>query len=285
MQKIAGGPMPAGVELMQAGAQQGSVGTSKRYHWQQPIDSVQANTDFPIVPIAPDAYDNVANIKQQYAQAMQGNSNWVVPFEQADAAYLMRKRNAEEKAQFDIWIQQKFNLTDPAQNMMLQGIAPELYQRREEVIDSQQELASRYAKVRLRGPKSIDDLYLEWLIETNRIDLPQGPVWDPKKWRQAQVPTGTSDVAWNNKRYEAGFFSPLYWMSSEQQGQQQNTDNYFDIVGNKKPFSSPEATFYQNGGNKWQPRYPDPYSGGWLSTIAGGSSPSAVGQPPADQQA
>lgn len=275
--------MPAGVELMQAGATEGSVGTSKRYHWQVPLESPQANTSFPIVPIAPDAYDNVANIKQQYASADRGNSNWVVPFEQADAAYLMRKRNAEEKAQFDMWIQQKFDLTDPAQNMMLQGIAPELYQRREEVIDSQQELASRYAKVRLRGPKSIDDLYLEWLIETSRVDLPMGPVWDPKKWRENQVPNGTSDVAWNNKRYEAGFFSPLYWMSADQQGREQDADNYFDIVGTKKPYGNPSAAFYQQGGNQWQARYPDPYAGGLASIFTGGSDPKGAAQPP-DQQ-
>ena len=162
MQKIAGGPTPQGVEMMRAGAQAGQVGQSRRYHWQHPADSQAAKTEFPIVPVAPDAYDDVANIKSQYAAvgAVAGGnqSNWVVPFEQSDAAYLLRKRDAEEKAQYDRWLQQKYNLADPAQNMMLQNIAPQLYQRREEVIDANQDLVTRYAKIRLRGAKTEEDL-------------------------------------------------------------------------------------------------------------------------------
>lgn len=158
MQKIAGGPTPQGVEMMRVGAKAGQVSQSQRYHWQQPTSSDASTTEFPIVSVAPDAYDDVANIKEQYANLGAGATNWVVPFDAGDAAYLMRKRDAEEKAQYDAWLGQKYNLTDPAQNMMLQSIAPQLYQRREEVIDANQALVSRYAKIRLRGAKSEEDL-------------------------------------------------------------------------------------------------------------------------------
>lgn len=249
MSKIPGGPTPAGAAVMRAGAKEGAVGTSKRYHWQQDINGPNANVEFPIVPVGPDPYDDVANIKDQYAylgSAAGGNkSNWVVPFEQADAQYLMRKRDQEEKAQFDMWVTQKFNLTDPAQNMMLQSIAPELFQRREEVIDTQQNLVSRYAKMRLRGAKNIEDLYLEWLIETGRIDLPKGPIWDPKAWRKAQFNNAGGDPSVdrqaNRGRYYAGFFSPLKWMGGNtdgirQMGNQANTANYFDVTGTNQVY-------------------------------------------------
>lgn len=259
MQKIAGGPTPAGTSMMRVGARSGTVNQSKRYHWQQPDGTEQAKTDFPIVPVAPDGYDDVANIKQQYASQADGASNWVVPFEQSDAAYLLRKRDAEEKAQYDIWLQQKYDLTDPAQNMMLQSIAPELYQRREEVIDANQDLVTRYAKIRLRGAKSQEDLYFEWLVETKRIDLPQGPIWDPEKWRAAQRGR-TGDDAWQNQRYQAGFFSPLKWMSRDQTGETQDPNNYFNVQGTGNRFIPDNLVHYASGGDIYDARYPNVYS-------------------------
>lgn len=274
MSKIPGGPNPAGVNMMRVGATQGAVGTSKRYHWQQPAwteangnitTNEAAKNEFPIVPVGPDPYDDIANIKSQYGKPNNVGANWVVPFEASDAAYLMRKRDAEEKAQFDAWVTQKYDLTDPAQNMMLQSIAPELYQRREEVIDTQQALVSKYAKVRLRGAKSLDDLYLEWLIETGRIDLPQGPIWDPLRWRAAQggggpaVGGAAKDLEWNRKRYNAGFFSPLRWMSETQSGRAANTANRFDITGTDDPYQNARVPFYEKGGSLYAPRYPDPH--------------------------
>lgn len=261
-----------GAAMMRVGAKEGSVGTSKRYGWQQRRDVPAAQTEFPIVPVGPDPYDDVANIKDQYAflGAGQGGnqSNWVVPFEQADAAYLMRKRDQEEKAQFDMWVTQKYDLTDPAQNMMLQSIAPELYQRREEVIDTQQQLVSRYAKMRLRGAKSLDDLYLQWLIETNRVELPKGPIWDPMKWREAQSGSNgvAGDAVWNRKRYYAGFFSPLKWMGGSGDGAQYGQDhnaNYFDITGSGNSFVSIAggSPFMATGSNSlYAQRYANAYS-------------------------
>lgn len=272
MSKIPGGPTPMGVAQMRVGAKEGTVGTSQRYHWQKGIDTEQAKTEFPIVPVGPDPYDDIAHMKEQYANARgAGNTdtNWVVPFEQSDAAYLMRKRDQEEKAQFDAWVTQKFDLTDPAQNMMLQQIAPELYQRREEVIDTQQALVSRYAKMRLRGAKNLDDLYLEWLIETNRIDLPKGPIWDPIKWRMAQAgqpgadttvaATQTRDTAWNNQRYDSGFYSILKWMGKDQAGREANKNNYFDVTGSDQQYFSNRMRYYQNGQDQYYARYPNVY--------------------------
>jgi len=152
---------------MRMNAETGATSTSLRYQWQMPYSTIdeqnRASNEFPIVPVPKDPYDDTANIKSQYADADKAGGNWVVPFDQADAQYLLRKRDAQEKAQFDAWVMQKYDITDPAQNMMLQNIAPELFQRREEVIDSQQALVSAYAKMRLRGAKSLSDLELEWL--------------------------------------------------------------------------------------------------------------------------
>ena len=222
-----GAPSNAGTNRMRLNAETGNVSTSKRYIWQIPRGDAAASNDFPIVATRKDPYDTTANIKAEFAREADVGGNWMVPFTEGDADYLKRKRDDQEKALFDSWVMTKYDITDPAQNLMLQTIAPELFQRREEVIDSQQALAGQYAKLRLRGAKSLDDLEMEWRIETGRLDLPRGPIWDPMAWRDAQSQHGLGavpgnpnqhDADWNARRYRHGMFSPLKWLTANTSG-------------------------------------------------------------------
>lgn len=236
MSRQPGAPSLQEAARMRANAETGAVSTSKRYQWQMPFDSASASNEYPIVPVPKDPYDDIANIKAQYSDNTKVGSNWVVPFESNDAQYLLRKRDAQEKAQFDAWVMQKFDITDPAQNLMLQNIAPELFQRRDEIIDSQQALVSAYSKLRLRGPKSLSDLELEWLVETNRLQLPEGPIWNPKEWRRAQhvaykTREDQTDAEWNAQRYRFGLFSPLQWITTSYAGWTPNDENKADVRG------------------------------------------------------
>lgn len=265
--KTPGAPSLAEAARMRANAQTGAVSTSKRYQWQLPAGSKGSSSEFPIVPVPKDPYDDVANVKAQYSQADAG-SNWMVPFEQSDAEYLLRKRDAEEKAEFDAWVMQKYDITDPAQNLMLQNIAPELFQRREEVIDSQQALVSAYAKMRLRGAKSLSDLELEWLIETNRLQLPEGPIWNPSMWRNNQVAKykhfeNETDDQWQAQRYRFGLFSPLVWLTKGDAGWTRNKNNPADPFGNPAKHYLPDTVPYPNDpwANTWTTPVPYPYAG------------------------
>jgi len=264
MSRTPGAPSFSDVARMRANAETGAVSATRRYQWQLPVSTAaqqqRASNEFPIVPVPKDPYDDIANIKSVYAQGVPAGSNWQVPFEQSDAEYLMRKRDAEEKAEFDAWVTQKYDLTDPSQNLMLQNIAPELFQRREEIIDVNQNLVSAYAKLRLRGAKSLSDLELEWLIETGRLELPRGPIWDPLAWRTLQRGT-TSDEEWNAKRYRFGLFSPLLWLT-EGTGGHTPTANRADIAGSGTVFAPARVPYpadhYQN---EWSYDVPYPYAG------------------------
>lgn len=294
-----GAPSIADTTRMRLNAQTGATSTSRRYQWQIPLFNAKrkpdgtgyedisvnqaASNEFPIVAVPHDPYDDIANIKQQYSDGAAAGSNWVVPFDQGDAAYELRKRDAAEKAEFDSWIMQKYDITDPAQNLMLQNIAPELFQRREEVIESQQALVSAYAKTRLRGAKSISDLELEWLIETGRLELPQGPIWDPEKWRLAQ--TGNTktantanvakDIDWNAGRYRFGLFSPMQWLTTDNAGWQPGA-NRADIRGNPAtPYYSPLVPYpLPKWKNDYGPPQPYPYAGSIMGR--GRENPSAA---------
>ncbi len=262
---------------MRMNAETGATSTSLRYQWQMPFstnaEKARAQNEFPIVPVPKDPYDDTANIKSVFGDGNQVGNNWVVPFDQADAQYLLRKRDAQEKAQFDAWVMQKYNIADPAQNMMLQNIAPELFQRREEVIDSQQALVSAYAKTRLRGAKSLSDLELEWLVETGRLELPKGPIWNPAAWRQVQAlwhgfEGGDADASFNAHRYRFGLFSPIRWLTEAEAGWKPTTSNPADIRGDiDHKYENPNVPYPLKGwGNVWGG--PTPYPGAGSNTHA-----------------
>lgn len=204
--------------------------------------AIQASNEFPYVPFASDQYDDVANIKRTWVDKGIGGrqATAVVTLDKDDANYVMRQREQLENADYDRWVMQKYDLTDPAQNFLMQQIAPDQFQRRLDLIDYQQSLVSKYARIRLLGAKSQEDLKFEWMIETGRIELPQGPIWDPKAWMSNQFrsegapgyndhqPEERGDA--NRKRFMRGLFNPLNALNEKQTGWQPN-ENPSDIRG------------------------------------------------------
>lgn len=244
LKEVPGGPSPAAIAETRTAAKAANS-VSNKYAVVDGAD--QASNEFPYVPFAQDSYDDTAEIKQAFANGAAAGNNWVVPFDSQDAEYVKRQRDQVENADFDRWVMQKFDLTDPAQLFLFQSIAPEQFQRRLDLIDYEQNLVSRYAKTRLMGARSIEDLKLEWLIETKRIELPKGPIWDPVAWMSRQYGVAgmpdhpTTQVEWaargvpNNNRFRAGLFSPLGYLTQGQVGEYANA-NRSDITGNGVEF-------------------------------------------------
>lgn len=244
LKSVAGGPSPAAIAETRRNAKEAS-GVSNKY---AVVDGAnQASNEFPYVPFAPDSYDEIADIKSQFASGAAGEEgaradNWVVPFTEQDAAYVRRQRDQMENADFDRWVMQKFDLENPAELFLFQQIAPDQFQRRMDLIDYQQNIVSRYAKMRLMGPRSLEDLKFEWLVETGRIELPRGPIWNPEQWMAQQMGLefpdgGLGDGArvlagdGNRARYMAGLFSPLKMLTETQVGWQPSA-NRGDVRGN-----------------------------------------------------
>lgn len=205
MKKVPGAPAPQSVMEMgnQARAAQ-AVGDKDIVYSTQ---NGQNTNNFPVIPFPQDSYDETMKIKSQFAGAAADNmGNWMVPFTEKEAEYVARKRNADEQAQYDQWVYQKYNLADPAQLFLFQQMCPSQFERREELIKYQVALANRYANIRLRGAKNEDDLKFEWLVETERIKLP-GVIWDPTRAR----PNENADA--KLRRYRRARFSVLDWLT------------------------------------------------------------------------
>lgn len=197
----------------------------------------QGSNEFPYQPFAQDSYDTIAQMKN----VMRGGQPMKVVFDKDDAEYMLRQRAQVENADYDRWVMQKYDLTDPAQNFLMQQIAPDQFQRRLDLIDYQQSLVSKYARIRLLGAKSSDDLRFEWMVETGRIQLPEGPIWDPEKWMTNQYirdipavgPNPPPDIKSriNRRRFMKGLFNPLNYPDDDQTGWQRNYNNPADIRG------------------------------------------------------
>jgi hypothetical protein len=225
VQQVAGGPTKA--DIRKAGQPVAGSGISGKYTTINTPNSAASN-EFPIVPFAPDTYDTTASIKRLVGDGdlttTGFGTNWVVPFTEQDAAYLIRQQEQSKNLDYERWLWKRYNLSDPAQSWMFQQIAPEQYEKRKALIMYQQNLATRYAMLRLYGPKNQEDLMLAYLVDTKQIELPQGPVWDPEQWMAAQSGSkGVSDYKANPdtywlKRYRAGMFSPMKYLNEDQVG-------------------------------------------------------------------
>lgn len=232
LKKVAGGPDIANINSINEAAKNAEAGNN--YVVTNPVS--QSSNEFPYVPFARDDYDDVANIKRQFQQ---GGAKAVVTLDKDDANYALRQRAQVENADFDRWVMLKYDLADPAQNFMMQQIAPDQFQRRLDLIEAQQSLVSKYARLRLMGPKKLDDLKFEWMVETGRVQLPKGPIWDPVAWMSMNLGHGlTTDEerlqrkTANTRRFQAGLFNPIRYLTERQVGWGPDLTNRSDIRGN-----------------------------------------------------
>ena len=218
-------------------------GPTNKYVWYTRATTPQADTEYPLVPFQNDPHTDVFKVKNDLAAG-----RMQVQATDEDAKFVLRQRDQDEQAKFDAWVSQKYDLTDPAQQQMLQQIVPGLYQRREDLLNYLSGLQTQYAKIRLRGAKSEDDLRLQWLIDTGRIQMPQGPIWDPRSWRVNETGTRAAYIDWladkdanavaylerdsqfMEDRYKEGFFNPIKWITNNL-GHAPDPQNYFNVAG------------------------------------------------------
>lgn len=192
-------------------------GVSNKYTTANRPDQAR-NNEFPVVPFAPDSYDTLASIKQSVGSNHNPafGDKWMVPFTDNDAQYLLRQQAQVQNANYERWLWKQYDVTNPAEAWIFQQIAPEQFEKRKQLILYQQNLATRYAMLRLYGVKSEEDLMLKYLVETKQVELPRGPVYAPAAWMAAQ--NGLTEAEYKETeaglrgwegRYKAGMFSAM----------------------------------------------------------------------------
>jgi len=106
------------------------------------------------------------------------------------------KERMKQQIEFDQWIGHRYQpFTNPAEANWLQSIYPEYFQARIDENEALHELQAHWNKIQISGPKSKEDLYLLYRVET-----------DPFLAKRLMGPTGVTKES-KDTDYVRGFFN------------------------------------------------------------------------------
>jgi len=187
---------------------------------------------------ARDPRDELMAEKMEFIAGKQGMS----PFGQvvasdADFRWAQKKRETEALANFDAWAGQNFHSNDPALRKWHQEINPGYYEERERLMVERAKMALRLKLLKLRGPKTEEDLITIWGLKTGRIKLDKD--WDRiGPYEEAGSTHSTSD---QQARFKNGLFNiKRYLAGSERKVNAEDATNPFrptnmDSIGDFQP--------------------------------------------------
>jgi len=117
------------------------------------------------------------------------NANIVYSLTDEDFKYYEAKEAAEEFAAFERWVATCFDFTKPTEVDRFARMFPDFFERRLATLKNVADANVHYAEIVMRGPQSADDMLYLWLVQTGKIPLIDGPLWDPSKWAQPDATT------------------------------------------------------------------------------------------------
>ena len=140
--------------------------------------------------------------KMQMMDPKTGQSPFgLVTASDADFRLIEQKRRVAEEANFDRWIGEKYHKGDVVKRKWLQDVVPEYYDAREQDIDERAEFAKTVAKLKLRGPRTTDEMILLYGLMEGKIPLEDG--WNVIGYAEE----GKSDTDRFN-RFKGNLFGP-----------------------------------------------------------------------------
>jgi hypothetical protein len=162
---------------------------------------------------ARDARDEIISEKMQFIQGNNGMSPFgLVTASDQDFKWLQKKRETEAAANFDAWAGQNFHSDDPAVRKWHQEINPSYYEERERLMVERAKMALRIKLLKLRGPKTEEDLVTIWGLQTGRIKLDDD--WDrigPYEGKPSDH--NKQGQLSSQQRFANGLFSPKRYLS------------------------------------------------------------------------
>lgn len=193
---------------------------------------------------ARDPRDELMAEKMQFIEGKQGMSPFgLVTASDSDFRWAQKKRETEALANFDAWAGANFHSTDPALRKWHQEINPSYYEERERVMVERAKMALRIKLLKLRGPKTEEDLITIWGLQTGRIKLDDD--WD--RIGPFEETGSAHDHSKQAERFRNGLFNfRRYLAGSERKANAENATNPFaptnyDSIGSFQPDT---AKFY-----------------------------------------
>ena len=118
----------------------------------------------------------------------------------ADLAYIDDKIKDAQEADFKAWFLGQMDLSTPEKQHYWQQKFPEVFQEKLNLLEKQLDIHYRLAKINLFGHRSMDDYMLQWAIQKGYINIPRGPIFDPKNLDKTDFHRGLFNV----KKWFAG---------------------------------------------------------------------------------
>lgn len=122
-------------------------------------------------------------------QAVQPNITYAIG--EKDFKFYQAKMEAEELAAYERWINLQFDFTKPAEVERFARMYPDYFERRLANLRNISNANLRYAEILCTGCQSPDDYLYLYMVQTGRIPLIQGPIWNPSSWF---APQSAADV-------------------------------------------------------------------------------------------
>lgn len=125
----------------------------------------------------------------------------------SDFEWYQRKVAAAEAANFQAWFAKNFDLMSPAQKKRAKELYPEFYAQRKKLLKQQAKNLLTFAKLKLEGPETFDELYKQYLAETGRLDL--GPLQNLLNPEQADSLRSNESKQRQQLKFQRGLLSPF----------------------------------------------------------------------------
>jgi hypothetical protein len=137
-----------------------------------------------------------------------GNVQATYQLSQADLKYIEDKRKFIENAQYELWVYNQFDHTDPANARIFEQLFPKFYQRQRAYIDYCAEIMKRWAYIRSTGCRTAEDYMFKYLQQTGAIHIPKDLTPQGMTQNHPDAPGGTDQPLNNGQR---GILNPLRW--------------------------------------------------------------------------
>lgn len=173
------------------------------------------------------AKDPRDEVQMAKLQLQEGSQTGYTPFgkliaKDSDFEWYQKKAAAAEAANFQQWFAKNFDMMSPAQKKRAKELYPEFYKQRKKLVKQQAKNLIRFANLKLQGPETFDDLYLQYLAESGRLDL--GPLQNLLHPEQAAIHVGGGEYRALNeaekanltqRKFQRGLLSPFRVFGAE----------------------------------------------------------------------
>ena len=140
-----------------------------------PGDDFKYGADY--FPVTPEKRAEIMREKEKLMRQL--GDGWNASITDKDAMVAIKQNERMEKKRFDDWFSEFLpnSLDDPASQRVAQELNEDFFQRRIEKINQWSEIQKKIAIIQLMGPKNKEDLYILYLWQTGRLDVPDEPVF------------------------------------------------------------------------------------------------------------